>query len=242
MANFNTHLTFAAAASGMLSTLCLGAGLIDTGTALGLTAIGTIGGVLPDVDLKYAWPSRIIFTSLGSMLALLWMFSNPLELTVLEQWASGLLVFLLIRFPLWSLFHQLTVHRGAIHSLAMGILCGLLATVVSFHVAGASSDIAWLAGLFMLTGFLLHLTLDEIYSVDFMGHRVKRSFGSALKLFDHKRIVPSLIIMMLAFATAWATPPYQSLWQNLISRSTWSPLLERFAPEYLLSLLQTLGA
>ncbi|HID16558.1 MAG TPA: QueT transporter family protein [Candidatus Atribacteria bacterium] len=35
--------------------------------------------------------------------------------------------------------------------------------------------------------------LDEIYSVDFMGRRLKRSFGTALKLFD-KRAIFALFI------------------------------------------------
>ena len=40
-------------------------------------------------------------------------------------------------------------------------------------------------GLFVLIGFIIHLVLDEIYSVDVEGAVIKKSFGTALKLFDY---------------------------------------------------------
>ena len=37
----------------------------------------------------------------------------------------------------------------------------------------------------VVAGFLSHLLLDEIYSVDCHGLRLKKSFGTALKLWGH---------------------------------------------------------
>ncbi len=56
--------------------------------------------------------------------------------------------------------------------------------VLSAYALGQGPITAWMAGLFVFIGFLIHLILDEIYAVDFSGARLKRSFGSALKLFD----------------------------------------------------------
>jgi hypothetical protein len=36
----------------------------------------------------------------------------------------------------------------------------------------------------LFIGFLTHLVLDEIYSVDVMDVHIKKSFGTALKLVD----------------------------------------------------------
>ena len=49
---------------------------------------------------------------------------------------------------------------------------------------GRNAGVAWLAGGFMAIGYLTHLILDEIYSVDVMDTRLKASFGTALKLID----------------------------------------------------------
>ena len=40
----------------------------------------------------------------------------------------------------------------------------------------------------MFVGFLTHLILDEMYSVDVYDTRIKASFGTALKFYDGKRL------------------------------------------------------
>ena len=71
MANFNTHVTIAAAGSGLLSVLCLQVGMVDHTEALILALLGTIGGILPDIDLEHAYPSRIMFALFAIMGAFL---------------------------------------------------------------------------------------------------------------------------------------------------------------------------
>jgi len=75
MANFNTHFNVAAIGSGMLATLCLQVGFVDAQDALVLASAGVIGGILPDIDLHYSYPSRILFSLLGIILSFLWVFS-----------------------------------------------------------------------------------------------------------------------------------------------------------------------
>ena len=103
-----------------------------------------------------------------------------------------------------------SVHRGSCHSLLFLALCGLLTTQIIANVDGINSNkadsLAWLSGGFVFLGGLIHLLLDEIYSVDLRNIKIKRSFGTALKLvdLDNKLL---LLAMMIAVAVLWTTTP-----------------------------------
>jgi hypothetical protein len=56
---------------------------------------------------------------------------------------------------------------------------------------GKEPAVAWLGGAFVLYGYLVHLTLDEIYAVDFENTHIKKSFGTALKLIDYHSAITS---------------------------------------------------
>ena len=49
-------------------------------------------------------------------------------------------------------------------------------------------------------GYLMHLVLDEAYSVDFNNKRIKRSFGTALSLFKKNRFI-NIFLLYIAFGT-----------------------------------------
>jgi hypothetical protein len=228
MANFNTHLGVAAVGSGMLATLCLQVGFVDAKDALLLASVGVIGGILPDIDLHYSHPSRILFSLLGIVAAFLWVFSAENHLSIIYLWGAGLGIYLFVRFPIWVLFQNFTVHRGSIHSIATALLFCFATTAISFHFFAKSPFIAWLIGLFIFLGFILHLILDEIYSVDFMGHRLKRSFGTALKLFDFKERISSIVIVVLSIALWFFTPDASQFIDTLTSPETYQVILKRF--------------
>lgn len=230
MANFNTHLGVAAVASGMLATLCLQVGFVDAKDALLLAFMGVVGGILPDIDLHYSHPSRILFSLLGIALAFLWVFSAKNQLSIIELWGAGLGIYLIVRFPVWALFHRFTAHRGAIHSLAVALLFFLATAAVSGHLFGRGAFISWLIALFIFAGFVLHLLLDELYSVDFMGRRLKRSFGSALKLFDYNNIAGAGVIVVGAAVAWYFAPDAGRFMDTLTSRETYQLILERMLP------------
>jgi len=227
MANFNTHLGVAAVGSGMLAILCLQVGFVDAKDALLLASVGILGGILPDIDLHYSHPSRILFSLLGIVVALLWVFSAENQLSIIELWGAGLGIYLFIRFPIWSLFQKLTVHRGSIHTISVALLFCLIATALSYHFFSKSPFISWLIGLFVFLGFILHLVLDEIYSVDFMGHRLKRSFGTALKLFDFKEKISSTVIIVSIIFIWFFTPDASQFIDTLISPETYQLIQQR---------------
>lgn len=217
MANFTTHVAVAAASSGAASTTALKAGLIAVPEALILTLLGIIGGVLPDIDLKYSHPSKIIFSFLGLLGGLLTVFSVTGQWSVVELWVLGGVVFFCVRYPLWYMFHRLTTHRGAIHSVVAGVFAGCASVVLSYHVLGHAAHLAWLVGIFVFWGFMIHLVLDEVYSVDFMNQRVKRSFGSALKLIDMDKRLNSAFIVFFALILSFCLPPLQAFLDILLT-------------------------
>src|SRR5439155_501532 len=73
-----------------------------------------------------------------------------------------------------------TVHRGMFHSIPAVLIAGLL--IYLFYPSHDDNLRLYLGGAVML-GFLSHLVLDELCSVDFMGMRLRlnKFAGSALK-------------------------------------------------------------
>ncbi len=91
------------------------------------------------------------------------------------------LVYVFIRYVLSLLFKHLTVHRGMFHSIPALLISGLVVYLL-YHSPDQGLRL-FMAGAVML-GFLSHLVLDELYSVDLMGVRIRlnKYAGSALKL------------------------------------------------------------
>ena len=81
--------------------------------------------------------------------------------------------------PSWA-FRKLTVHRGMFHSIPGMMICGL---IVYLEYRSPNQGIRLLLAAGVMLGFFSHLALDELYSVDFTGARLRlnKSAGSALK-------------------------------------------------------------
>jgi hypothetical protein len=125
----------------------------------------------------------------------------------------------------------LSRHRGVWHSVLAGVFVSVLTALVFYHLLGRPEGVAWLAAGFMLIGYLTHLVLDEIYSVDIMDTRLKASFGTALKLFD-RRNWPASAAMALATGLAiYVSPPTAMFLDGLGSKSVWTGLSQRMLPQ-----------
>ncbi len=59
-------------------------------------------------------------------------------------------------------------------------------TYISYFVLEAALTASWFYGLFLFGGAMVHLLLDEMYSVNLMGMTMKRSSGTAMKFYQHK--------------------------------------------------------
>jgi len=184
MASFRTHLTVAAVLSGSAAGLAVEAGLIDYIDAFMLFALGAVAGILPDVDSDHSIATRLVFNLLSgaAALMLLFVFVNHLPLAQLLSLAVG--GALLVRYLIYPVFASITVHRGLFHSLPAALLLALCVYSLTLYGLQWSLQLAWLSACFVCAGYLVHLLLDEFYSVDFMGRNLKSSFGSALTLFS----------------------------------------------------------
>jgi hypothetical protein len=80
-----------------------------------------------------------------------------------------------------NIFYRITVHRGMFHSLPAALIAAEIVFLAHDH-PGLTDKLVLSGGVFV--GFLSHLVLDEIYSVDISGvvPKLKASAGSALKL------------------------------------------------------------
>jgi hypothetical protein len=62
-------------------------------------------------------------------------------------------------------------------------------------------------------GYLVHLGLDELYSVDVHNRRLKKSWGTALKLYDYHHPRNSAIMAAAVLALLLASPSPRPLVQ-----------------------------
>lgn len=200
MANFKTHLGVAALVSGVGAFL-----LYDKvgKEALFLFVSGCIGGILPDIDHDNSIPLRIVqnfFTLFVVFFIFLFFYDKVDILKLLIFMASGYIGSFLLIF----LFKKLTTHRGIIHSISFGVLLSLLFNFVVFEVS-KNQKLSLLSGAFLFLGYVTHLILDEIYSIDFMGRRIKKSFGSALKFKSENPFLN--FVLIVAIALTFFLPP-----------------------------------
>ncbi|MEL0612450.1 hypothetical protein [Marinomonas arenicola] len=206
MANFNTHVTVAAALSAPLAACVFVMGFANMNDAILYALAGTLGGLLPDIDADESIAIRLVFRLFGALVAGLiiaaWVNQLP-HWQVLALAAAG---YLIVRFPIQWVFEQLTIHRGTLHSLLANVMFAALAVPISYHVFGLSAKTAWGIGAFTFLGATIHLILDELYSIELSGMRIKRSFGTALKLTDWGEPLASLALVLFCALGYWFSP------------------------------------
>jgi hypothetical protein len=207
MAMFRTHLAVATVASALASAALLGGGIVSPGEAAALWAVGTAGGIMPDIDADKSEAVETIFTGLGLILALAIMVYFAGRRSTLELWIFGSLTYVAVRYYVLRAFYKYSHHRGIFHSVLAGVFFWFVATAISHHILHLSAQLSWGAGAFIFFGFIIHLTLDEIYSVDLENHDLKKSFGTALKLVDYHNLKTSSLMGIAALVFFIATPP-----------------------------------
>lgn len=231
MANFTTHIGAGTVVSGVLATLTLAADVVAPDNLVAVTMAGVLGSVLPDIDLKDSRPSRAMFSGLAVFLSFAVLFAFATRYSIAELWVLWLGTLVLVRYGLHAAFHHLAVHRGIWHSLLAAVFSACLTAVIFKHLLGRHEGVAWLAAGFMLVGFIVHLLLDEIYSVDVMDTRVKASFGTAMKPIDTRHPVATGAMVVATALAFYAAPATTTFVDGLSSRSLWAGLHHRLLPE-----------
>ena len=184
MANFQTHIT---------TSSVLGVGLGVAGFTLMdfsaphcivAGALCGVAGMLPDLDSNSSIPQRemLCFVSvLVPMLMLRRLEALGMDPEMMVFTAGALYAF--IRFGIGWVFKTFTKHRGMWHSIPAAMIAGLATFLVCLS---PELEVRIFKAWAVVLGFISHLLLDEIYSVDWEGKRirVKRSFGTAMKWFS----------------------------------------------------------
>ncbi|MBN9246290.1 MAG: metal-dependent hydrolase [Hyphomicrobium sp.] len=230
MANFTTHIAIGTVVTGALATLTLAADVVAPQNLVAVTLAGVLGSVLPDIDLKDSRPSRAMFAGLAIFFSFAVLFNAATKFSIAELWVLWLGTLLLVRYGLHAIFHRISVHRGIWHSILAAVFSSVATAIVFRHLLDRPEGVSWLAAAFMFVGYITHLTLDEIYSVDVMDTRIKSSFGTALKLFDRRHIGASFAMAGATAAAIMLAPQTTTFVDGLSSRSMWTGLNQRLLP------------
>lgn len=206
MANFNTHIAAGAIASGLGATVALTSGLAPATELLPLVVAGVLGSIGPDIDRDGGNPLRGLFGALGLGVA----FGVVMNLEWLPLWELAAIwcaIFGVVSVGLCHLFTHYTVHRGIWHSILAATFFGAVTIVTLGAVFGKGADIAWLGGLFMMGGYIVHLALDEVWAFNWRTWTAKKSLWTAIKPYDHHHPVNSAIMAAAVLALLLTMAP-----------------------------------
>jgi len=157
----------------------------------------SVSGMLPDLDSDSGIPLREAVAFAAAFVPMLMLdrlervgLSHEMMLVV-----TGVIYFFL-RFGIAELFRRYTVHRGMWHSLPAALIAALFVFLVS-----ASENIhpRLFKTLAVFVGFMSHILLDELWSVEFRRGKYvfKHSFGTALKFFGESRLANVATYLLL---------------------------------------------
>ena len=184
MAGFRTHITVSSGLGIVYGGVAVQPMGFPTETAVLAAGLTAVGGMVPDLDSDSGVPVREMF---GLAAAVVPLMAIPrlmnMGVSLEGRLAFMLFAYLIIRYGVSRVFKHLTVHRGMYHSIPAMLIAGLL-VYLAYHSPHRPTRVLLAVG--VMVGFLSHLVLDEIYSVDFNGVRfkLKASAGSAVKLFS----------------------------------------------------------
>ncbi|MEN6406781.1 MAG: metal-dependent hydrolase [Thermoguttaceae bacterium] len=146
-----------------------------------------LSGMLPDLDSDSSAPVRESMAFAAAVAPM--MLLHRLQQLGFSHEAMVLLgaaMYVLVRFGAGALLKRFTAHRGMFHSLPAAMVFGeltfLLASGDDLRIRGFKAGA-------VVIGYLSHLLLDELYSIEWRRGRLrlKHSFGTAMKLFSSSR-------------------------------------------------------
>ena len=176
MASFKQHVSVSGLFGVFIFCAVLLAGLERVPNALLVGLWCWFAGMLPDIDSDTGRPLELIFKHLAACIPFLLIEQLPDDIALSTLTLVFVFTYYFVLFPLKSMFAKRTKHRGMFHSIPMGLF---LAALICFAYRSEGA-LARYIGLAVFVGYLSHLALDEIFSVDLMHIKIKRSFGTAL--------------------------------------------------------------
>jgi membrane-bound metal-dependent hydrolase YbcI (DUF457 family) len=202
MGNFQQHITCSTATGIAVAGIAYHFGFPPS-VCLVSAGLCSFAGMLPDIDSDSSKSfQECIYLTAGIACILtaarLRHYVHDSDLALL----GGALMFLVIRFGVGTLIKKITTHRGMIHSIPMAILSGELA----FFVVTGEVEERLVKAAALTIGYLSHLILDEVYSIDSTGSslRLKKSFGTALKWSNPKKPREVMALYTVIFCLGFA--------------------------------------
>ncbi len=204
MAGYREHVTV----SGLLGVAYGAAAMFMFGYSLVQACIAAvltwISGMLPDLDSESGKPIRELFGVTAALVPILLMqHVHSIGVSGDRAMLFSLVSYGLVRFGGAFLLAKLTVHRGMFHSIPALLIAAEL-TFLCYHTD--ELHVRMLMAIGVGLGFLSHLMLDEMYSVQWDGAKVKlaKSSGSAMKFFGNDAL-PNGVAMGLLLCLTYAT-------------------------------------
>lgn len=171
---------------------------IESGILAG--GLCAVSGMLPDLDSDSGIPLRETSMFVAAIVPILMIDRfRDLGLSHEAMALAAMLVYVAIRFIAVEFFKRYTVHRGMWHSIPAALTAGLLAYLV---MPCQSESVRVYKSMAVVIGFIVHLTMDEIWSIDLRHGRLKKSFGTALKFFSSDRLA-NLSVYAKLILLAW---------------------------------------
>ncbi|MDR0611766.1 MAG: metal-dependent hydrolase [Planctomycetaceae bacterium] len=153
----------------------------------------SIAGMFPDIDSDTSRSFQECIYLVAGIAAVL--FVQRLRQLSIEPdmvLLGGGGMFLFVRFGIGELVKRTTTHRGIFHSIPAAVFSGQ----ITFFLSTGTPEERIFKAFALSSGYLSHLILDEMCSVDSNG-RVKKSFGTALKWGDSKKMAATLVLYFL---------------------------------------------
>lgn len=187
MADFRTHMTVSTVAG-----ILYGMGGYQSGLSIESCVIGgalcSVSGMLPDLDSDSGIPLREAIGFASAVIPMLLVERlRRIGMSHEMMLVTTICVYFFLRFGIAELFRRYTVHRGMWHSVPAALSAALFAFLVS---SCDNMSLRLFKTLAIFIGFMSHILLDEIWSVEFRRGRYtfKHSFGTALKFWGQSRI------------------------------------------------------
>lgn len=224
MANFNTHFTVAAGASAVVSATLLSMEVVSPEQAVIAFGLGTLGGLLPDVDSAHSTSIKVGFNVLSLLMTIMLIFVKSSTYSLVEMFVVSVLVFVGIRYAFLEFFRKISKHRGMFHTLPVAVIWGIVVASMGQWLFDLNSLVSWVYGFMITWGYLVHLILDETYSVDLGNRRMKRSSGTAFKfgMFKTRNQQIQTVIVYVSIPLLLLIAPETNLVQTaLFSQEAW---------------------
>ena len=221
MASYKGHLAFSASLGFVYGGLAHSQLEFDPATSLVGATLTTVGGLLPDLDSDSGVPVRELF-SLAAVLVPLLMWRRLMNAHFSDEdlflFLAG--VYVAIRYGLSRVFKRFTVHRGMYHSIPAMLIAGLVVYLAYQHPQMRTRLFLAVA---VMIGFLSHLVLDELCSVDFHGLTIKlnKYAGSAVKFFSPSTIGTVCTYLILIGLAYLAVIDYERTTGTLVVSKYW---------------------